>query len=365
MGSPQGPSLDPATKQLAMHGGRSSVRLREFEGNIPAGNYGAGSVMLWDTGTYELLGDIPAGEQIERGDLKFRLHGEKLKGEFAIVRMKNRGKGNEWLLLKKKDDDADPEWDDIEKFAESVSTGRTQEEIAQDMPRTEKRRGKSIDLSDIPRSGSKPPCPQRLANAGQIAEKPPPRRRMALRNQMGRHPGHLFRGRRKDRMVSPQSSWQIWSGQYPELSVLPNVNAQDRVLDGEICALDERGRPSFIGSSRALWSPTSTPSRTVALQAGNASVFDLLYLDGYDLRRVAFDRAQEAARIDVKPGGAIRLSATFDEGAKFSRSGSRARLEGVIAKRADSRYRTRRSRAWVKIKSVQPERMRHLRLHAR
>jgi bifunctional non-homologous end joining protein LigD len=82
-----------------------------FEGNIPAGNYGAGSVMLWDRGTYELLGDKSGGEQIARGDLKFKLHGEKLKGAFALVLLKGRGKGNEWLLLKKKDAEARPGWD--------------------------------------------------------------------------------------------------------------------------------------------------------------------------------------------------------------------------------------------------------------
>ncbi len=104
-----------------------------FEGVIPKGNYGAGSVMLWDRGTYELLGDATAEEQLARGDFKFRLSGEKLSGEFAIVRTK-RGKGNEWLLIKKKDASAKPGWDP-EDHATSVLTGRTQEEIARDLDR--------------------------------------------------------------------------------------------------------------------------------------------------------------------------------------------------------------------------------------
>src|SRR5437870_4521024 len=82
-----------------------------FEGTIPAGNYGAGSVLLWDRGTYEILGDTSAEEQLSRGDLKFRLHGEKLLGEFALVRMKRSAKGNEWLLIKKKDFAAKQGWD--------------------------------------------------------------------------------------------------------------------------------------------------------------------------------------------------------------------------------------------------------------
>jgi bifunctional non-homologous end joining protein LigD len=130
---PKGPTLDPTPKRLAAMVEDHPLEYGSFEGNIPAGNYGGGSVMLWDRGTYELLGDKPALEQLVRGDLKFRLDGEKLKGEFAIVLMKGRGKGNEWLLLKKKDAEARPGWD-VEQYAYSVSTGRTQEEIAKDMP---------------------------------------------------------------------------------------------------------------------------------------------------------------------------------------------------------------------------------------
>src|SRR5450631_50203 len=129
---PKGPSLEPLSKLLAAKVEDHPLEYGEFEGNIPAGNYGAGSVMLWDRGTWELLGDAPVEQQLARGDFKFRLHGEKLKGEFAIVLMKNRGKGNEWLLLKKKDEFADPAWD-AEAHSRSVLTGRTQEEIAKGM----------------------------------------------------------------------------------------------------------------------------------------------------------------------------------------------------------------------------------------
>ena len=116
---PKGPTLDPAEKRLAMMVEDHPIEYGSFEGIIPEGNYGAGSVMLWDRGTYELLGDASAEEQLARGDFKFRLHGEKITGEFAIVRMK-RGKGNEWLLLKKKDASAQPGWE-AEDHAVSVS----------------------------------------------------------------------------------------------------------------------------------------------------------------------------------------------------------------------------------------------------
>src|SRR6202011_2913963 len=133
---PKGPSLEPLAKHLAMHVEDHPLEYGNFEGNIPKGEYGGGSVMLWDRGTWELLGDASAPDQIKRGDFKFRLHGEKLKGEFALVLMRGRGKGNEWLIIKKKDDEAQPGWN-IEEYARSVLTGRTQQEIAQDLPGVE------------------------------------------------------------------------------------------------------------------------------------------------------------------------------------------------------------------------------------
>src|ERR1700689_4570656 len=127
---PKGPTLDPVPNPLAAHVEDHPIEYGGFEGTIPAGNYGAGSVMLWDRGTFDLLGDgVPAEDQIKRGDLKFRLHGEKLNGDFALVLMKGRGKGNEWLIIKKKDEFATPNWD-IESYAYSVLSGRSQEAIA-------------------------------------------------------------------------------------------------------------------------------------------------------------------------------------------------------------------------------------------
>jgi bifunctional non-homologous end joining protein LigD len=130
---PKGPSLDPAVKHFAAFVEDHPIEYGSFEGTIPKGNYGAGSVMLWDRGTFELLGEAGGAEQLARGDLKFRLHGEKLNGDFAIVHMKGRGKGNEWLLIKKKDEFAVPGWD-VESYAHSVLSGRTQEEIARNLP---------------------------------------------------------------------------------------------------------------------------------------------------------------------------------------------------------------------------------------
>lgn len=129
---PKGPSLDPANKRLAMQVEDHPVSYFHFEGIIPEGNYGAGTVMVWDTGAWEPLGN--ASEMLEKGDLKFRLHGDKLQGEFVLARMRSRrpgSKGTEWLLIKKKDEAAKPGFD-ADKLDYSVLSERSLDEIARD-----------------------------------------------------------------------------------------------------------------------------------------------------------------------------------------------------------------------------------------
>jgi len=143
---PKGPSLDPADKRLAMQVEDHPVSYFDFEGNIPQGNYGAGSVMVWDVGTWQPLSPVPvqgkyvpgseaeAAAMLAKGDLKFRLEGKKLNGDFALIKMRGRrsgSKGNEWLLIKKQDEYAEPGYD-IDEYDESVLSKRSQAEIASD-----------------------------------------------------------------------------------------------------------------------------------------------------------------------------------------------------------------------------------------
>ena len=143
---PRGPSLDPADKRLAMQVEDHPVSYFDFEGNIPADNYGAGSVMVWDVGTWQPLGatavngkyppstDEEARAMLAKGDLKFRLKGKRLNGDFALVKMKGRragSKGNEWLMIKKHDEYEVEDYD-IDHYDSSVLTKRSMDEIAGD-----------------------------------------------------------------------------------------------------------------------------------------------------------------------------------------------------------------------------------------
>jgi bifunctional non-homologous end joining protein LigD len=132
---PKGPSLDPAVKRLAIEVEDHPIEYNSFEGTIPEGEYGGGTVMLWDRGTYGYAGDaedpvaaLRAGYR--KGDFKFELRGKRLRGSWVLVRTRRQGRKNQWLLIKHRDDEADPTLDPVEAYQTSVKTGRTMAEIA-------------------------------------------------------------------------------------------------------------------------------------------------------------------------------------------------------------------------------------------
>lgn len=336
---PKGPSLNPADKRMAVQVEDHPLEYGSFEGNIPRGNYGAGSVMLWDRGAYEVLGDMPAGNQLARGDLKIRLHGEKVKGAFALVQMKGRGKGNEWLLIKKKDEFADPDWD-IEAHAHSVLTGRSQEEIARELPAPD----------DSPPTRSSLPDHIDVMKAC-AAARPPAGEDWLFEIKWDGVRAICFIENGRVRLVSRNGA--VMDRQYPELSVLPHqVEAESAILDGEIVALDAAGRPSFARLQSRI---TAADPNAIAHMARSHPValyvFDLLYLDGKDLRSQPLIERKRLLRSVLKPTGTIRLSEHFTGNAGDLLEAVRENgLEGVVAKRARSRYESKRSPDWLKIK---------------
>jgi bifunctional non-homologous end joining protein LigD len=366
---PKGPTLDPTVKHLAAHVEDHPIDYGEFEGNIPAGNYGAGSVMLWDRGTFDLLGGVSGAEQLARGDLKFRLHGEKLNGDFALVQMKGRGKGKEWLLIKKRDEFAAPGWD-IEDCATSVLSGRTQEEIAGNLAaRKEKQR--TAGAADRVWAGSTP-AKRATKKADDTKRSSAPRAEMpsaiepmtaTLAERPPRGEDWLFEVKwdgvraiafveREEARIQSRSGLRC-ERQYPELAVIHHhIAASQAVLDGEIAVLDEKGVSQFhLIQPRIANSDPHTIAHLVRSTPVVYFVFDLLYLDGYDLRDVSLGKRRELLQKVVTPGAVLRISEVFaGSGEEILEAAREHGLEGIVAKRASSRYESKRSREWLKIK---------------
>ena len=356
---PKGPSLDPGVKHFAAMVEDHPLGYGDFEGNIPKGSYGGGSVMLWDRGTFELIGDESGEAQIARGDLKFQLFGEKLAGTWAIVRMKDKsksGKGNSWLLIKKKDEAAQPGWD-AEQHAVSVKTGRTQAEIAADLPAKKKataprkKKSTSIDPAAIP-GAARAAMPGFFAPMGaSIAESIPRGDDWLFEVKWDGVRGLCFIEGGAVAIYTRNNN--RCERQYPELSVLPHyIDAQQAIVDGEIVALDPRGVSKFeLIQPRIHTQDASAIAKMANKNPVHLYVFDLLYLDGYDLRGVPLAARKKALAGIVKPFPLLRVSGYLTgSGADLLEAARQNGLEGLIAKSAKSVYESRRSRNWVKLK---------------
>ena len=326
---PHGPTLDPAIKRLAVHVEDHPLDYGSFEGTIPSGNYGAGSVTLWDRGTYEWLGEKQPEEQWKKGDLKFRLHGQKLSGEFALVRT-NRAKGKDWLLIKKKDFAVREGWDpeaDTRSVPGPVDLGSIEGAVKAEMPSALEPMlavlGDAIPsgtdwLYEVKWDGYRALC---FITDGKL--------RMVSR-----------RGTNLDKQFASVAE-----------ALPPAVKADTAIIDGEIVALDENGKPSFQHLQNLTGFGTKPALKGVAPPPLNFFAFDLLYLNGHDLRKAALiDRRQLLSSV-LLPSEMIRYSEHFAGKGKELLDAVRAKgLEGIIAKQAQSRYESKRSNCWIKIK---------------
>src|SRR5579871_4006959 len=242
---PKGPSLNPADKRLAVMTEDHPLDYANFEGKIPEGSYGAGTVMVWDRGTFALEGHGGALQQIEKGEIKFSLSGEKLRGSFALVKLRNSEKGNDWLMLKHKDASVDPGWD-VDQHDGSVLTGRTLEEIKEEAP--PKRSAVPIRPSEL-HGAKKAAMPSSMEPMlPTLVEKSfsDPNWLFELKWDGVRAISWIDGGTKggKDRLTIRSGS--DITARYPELAALPEfISARQVILDGEIAALDERGRGDF------------------------------------------------------------------------------------------------------------------------
>ncbi len=337
---PKGPTLNPAEKRLAAHVEDHPVSYYDFEGTIPKGEYGGGTVMVWDWGTFELEESTPA-ESLRRGEVKFRLTGVRLCGRYALVRTRSE---KDWLLIKKKDECADPNFD-IEKFDTSVKTGRTKEEIEQGKDavwssRREEGQGGLINLANA----EKGPMPKSLEPMkAQLFAKPFDDERWLFEVKWD---GIRLVSFIDDGKVRLQTrAGRTVDEEHPQLQAIANlVSARQAILDGEIVALDEEGRPSFqLLQNRGK---EEHPMQYV--------VFDIVYLDGQRLFKVPLEDRKRLLRNIVRDSSLLKFSEhVLGEGTAFYRAAKENRLEGIVAKRLDSPYQPGvRGGSWLKIKAV-------------
>ncbi len=357
---PKGPSLDPSQKRLAVHVEDHPLDYANFEGIIPPKQYGAGTVLIWDRGTWEPSGDPRSA--YKKGVLKFRLDGRKLQGAWTLVRMHRRGEDDKdnWLLIKEQDDEArlGAEGDIVSKQPDSVESGRGVEQVAREQPRVWQSNRRSTNRSAQsprhPDPGSLPgavkaDCPEWIApQLASLVDSMPADgawvheiKYDGYRIVARVHNGHarLFTRNQNDWTAKLQ----------PQADALASLGVTDAWLDGEAAVFTEEGKTNFQALQNAF--DLRSPRPIVYC------LFDVMYLNGYDLRQAPLTERKRLLASLVgghSTGGVLRYSDHITgAGQTAFAEACRRGLEGLIAKRADSMYRSGRGRSWLKVKCEQ------------
>jgi bifunctional non-homologous end joining protein LigD len=343
---PKGPSLNSADKRFAVETEDHPLEYGGFEGKIPEGSYGAGTVMVWDRGTFAPEGNLDAAQQLKKGEIKFSLNGEKLRGSFVLVKLKRSEKGNEWLMIKHKDAAEDPAWN-VDEHDGSVLTGRVLDEIKEELP---------------PKRSPSPLRPDDLLEARKASM---PSRLEPMLATLADHPfsdpNWLFEikwdGVRALAWIDggalalrARSGADI-TGRYPELASLPTaLSVRQAVLDGEIAALDAHGRSDFERLQERMH--VRAPAENLVSRVPVVFfAFDLLYCDGYDLRRSPLIERKQLLKRLLHTSEKFRFSDhQLQHGRELFELARDTGLEGIVAKRLDSPYVSERSMNWVKLK---------------
>jgi bifunctional non-homologous end joining protein LigD len=351
----RGPSAQPSTKRLAVRTEDHPIDYAEFEGVIPPKQYGAGTVMLWDSGTWDSIDGDPR-EGLEKGSLKFALTGKRMKGEWALVRMKDEGKRENWLLIKHRDAHAESDDRLIERHDTSVETGRTLADIAAGRA-AKKRKPARQTAAAKPKSTTKSKA-EKLQGAkdGKRVAFPrfvPPQlcdSRKTIPPGEGWIAEMKYDGYRLQLQVAHGQARVLtrsgldWSEKFrPIVAAGSQLPVTDAILDGEAVVFDDSGISDFKGLVQSL---------DVGAPQGVFQAFDLLRLDGEDLRKQELlDRKLLLEKLVARAPPAIRYSEHVDTGlqALLDRILS-ADGEGVIVKKADAPYRSGRTSSWIKVK---------------
>lgn len=329
---PKGPSFDPTDRRMAIHVEDHPLSYNRFEGTIPRGQYGAGTVIVWDEGTWEPAADPHEG--LKDGKLVFTLHGHKLHGLWELVRIAKPGERQEaWLLFKKRDRFARPrsEYDVVSALPDSV--------IARPL--------KAAPAgTDGPAGAVKAPLPATLApQLASLASAAPDSAAWSWEIKLD---GYRLMARIDGadvRLIT--RGGHDWSDRMPALvQALRGLGLHSAWLDGEIVVIGSNGLPEFHALQNAF-----DRARTETI---DYFVFDLPYLEGHDLRAVPLVQRRQLLKqlIEQHPQEYLRYSADFDADAgAILESARRMGLEGVIAKRKDAPYESRRTGTWLKLKN--------------
>jgi len=350
----KGPSVDPAIKRLAIEVEDHPLAYGEFEGTIPKGEYGGGTVMLWDRGTWTPVEDPHKG--LKSGRMKFRLNGEKMKGLWALVRMKPRPKDRHtnWLLIKDRDAEAvDGNPDKLLKKDRSVKTERTMAQIA---------KGKSVWHSN--RTDKKPPVEKTAAKKltknrksstplpsfiePQLATRvdaPPEGDDWLHEIKFDGYRLHIHVENGAARILTRHG--HDWTAKFADLAAaFEELPVDSAYIDGEAVILDSAGLSDF-GALQAWFKKPS--GRSPVFYA-----FDLLFLNGQDLREQPLTARKALLQESLKgAANSIRYSDhQMGHGDAFFKSAAALHVEGIISKVSDAAYMSGRSRGWLKIKRV-------------
>ncbi|HVR50783.1 MAG TPA: DNA ligase D [Pseudorhodoferax sp.] len=344
---PKGPSFDPADKRLAVQVEDHPIAYADFEGRIPEGQYGAGRVIVWDKGHWTPIGDATAG--LAAGNLKFELHGHKLQGRWALVRMHGKGRDRQppWLLVKERDAFERPaaEFSVVDEMPDSVLDLETQTAP----PAATKAARPQVPQAELPALLA----PQ-LAT---LAARPPADAAdwlyeikfdgYRLLARVG-HPQAGGRGKRPQVQLFTRNG-NDWTHKLKALHAeLLRLDLPEGWYDGEIVVMDHNGLPDFGALQQAF-----DASRTQAIVY---YLFDVPYCGGHDLRAQPLQarRALLQSLLEGKPSDLVFFSAAFDAPpGEVVGQACKLGLEGVIAKRKDASYVSRRSDSWLKLKCSQ------------
>jgi bifunctional non-homologous end joining protein LigD len=359
---PKGPSLDPAVKRLAVMVEDHPLEYGSFEGTIPAGEYGAGQVIIWDAGTYfpdeaglEIAGNRESSqaflrEGLEKGKIAFTLQGQKLKGSWALVKMQHTAK--DWLLIKHKDEFAGT--DDILEESGSVATGLTIEDIKKN---PSIKSDASLEIEKVP--GARPaPFPSSISPMlATLIEKPFSGTDWIFEPKLDGFRILAYSREGKTRLES-RNGLDVTSKYAFLIDDLNRQPARELVLDGEMVAVDQSGHSCFQCLQNHL--KHSSDSRSAVSSDGTTLiyyVFDILYLNGYDLRSVPLVERKKVLASIFRPSANLRQVESYEkDGQALYEAAVDSGMEGILAKRKDSLYETgQRSKDWLKIKATRSD----------